>query len=84
LAAVEVAMPDELSQAAALLGAQGGRARTPAKAEAARRNDQRGGRKSQIEVAARAVVHAWRSEPGGEAFLQALEALEALLDRGRR
>jgi hypothetical protein len=73
-------MPDELSKAAALLGAQGGRARTPAKAEAARRNAQRGGRKSQIEVAARAVVHAWRSEPGGEAFLRALEALEALLE----
>ena len=81
---VEVAMPDELSQAAALLGAQGGRARTPAKAAAARRNAQRGGRKSRIEVAARAVVHAWRSEPGGEAFLQALEALEALLEKGTR
>ena len=77
----EVAMSDELSQAAALLGAQGGRARTPAKAEAARRNAQRGGRKSRIEVAARAVVHAWRNEPGGEAFLQALEALEALLEK---
>jgi len=41
----------------------------------------RGGRKSRIEVAARAVVHAWRSEPGGEAFQQ---ALEALLERGTR
>ena len=55
-------MSDELSKAAALLGA-------------------RGGRKSQIEVAARAVVHAWRSEPGGKAFLRALEALEALLEK---
>jgi len=81
LVTAEVAMSDELSQAAALLGAQGGRARTPAKAEAARRNAQRGGRKSRIEVAARAVVHAWRNEPGGEAFLQALEALEALLEK---
>ena len=77
-------MSDDLTQAAALLGARGGRARTPAKAEASRRNAQRGGRKSQIEVAARAVVAAWRSEPGGEAFLQALEALEALLERGTR
>jgi len=84
LAAAEVAMPNELSQAAALLGSRGGRARTPAKAEAARRNAQRGGRKSRIEVAARAVVHAWRSEPGGEAFLQALEALEALLEKRTR
>ena len=77
-------MPDELSKAAALLGSRGGRARTPAKATAARLNAQRGGRKSHIEVAARAVVHAWRSEPGGEAFLQALEALEALLEKGTR
>jgi len=75
-------MSENLRQAAALLGSRGGRARTPAKAAASRRNAQRGGRKSRIEVAARAVVHAWRDEPGGEAFLQALEALEALLERG--
>ena len=80
----EVAMSDELTQAAALLGARGGRARTPAKAAASRRNAQRGGRKSRIEVAARAVVHAWRSEPGGEAFLRALEALEVLLEKETR
>jgi len=77
-------MSDELTQAAALLGARGGRARTPAKAAASRRNAQRGGRKSRIEVAARAVVHAWRSEPGGEAFLRALEALEVLLEKETR
>ena len=77
-------MSDELKEAAALLGSRGGRARTPAKAEAARRNAKRGGRKSQIEVAARAVVHAWRSEPGGEAFLRALEALEVLLEKETR
>ena len=77
-------MPDELREAAALMGSRGGRARTPAKAEAARRNAKRGGRKSQIEVAARAVVHAWRSEPGGEAFLRALEALEVLLEKETR
>jgi hypothetical protein len=77
-------MSDELREAAALLGSRGGRARTPAKAEAARRNAKRGGRKSQIEVAARAVVHAWRSEPGGEAFLRALEALEVLLEKETR
>jgi hypothetical protein len=77
-------MSDELREPAALLGSRGGRARTPAKAEAARRNAKRGGRKSQIEVAARAVVHAWRSEPGGEAFLRALEALEVLLEKETR
>jgi hypothetical protein len=32
-------------------------------------------RKSRIKAAARAVVRAWRSEPGGEEFLRALEAL---------
>jgi hypothetical protein len=68
-------MEDEIKRAAAALGKRGGRARSPAKQAAARRNGQRGGRKSRIELAARTLIEARKENPDSQAVQDAIKQL---------